>query len=326
MIVSTSALELSIDVGDLDRVIQLNAPPTIAAFLQRLGLCGRRAGTVRNCVFRAIDEENLLLPAGLLHAWGRGFVEPVPPSPSPRHIVAQPALCLQEKRVGEHLWTEWLSVLALTESAAPITSYLIEQGFVEREDGMLFIGPTAERKFGRRHFMGLMATFTAPPEFTVLHGRDEVGRTDPMLLVDHVTGPRCCYYSAGGRGELPGLTGSAGAASSSPRKAAERSPRIRDSPPASAFNQMTSFSLRSRANSPSAGCGAKARRPSLASPSSSRPPATSASWRWWPPRPGRESTTCTTTQQGRPLVEVTAIPEPSLLTSPRRGRSCAAAW
>ena len=221
VIVSTSALELSIDVGDLDRVIQLNAPPTVAAFLQRLGRSGRRAGTVRNCLFRAIDEENLLLPAGLLHAWGRGFVEPVAPSPSPRHIVAQPALCLQEKRVDEHLWTEWLSVLALTESAAPITSYLIEQGFVEREDGMLFIGPTAERKFGRRHFMGLMATFTAPPEFTVLHGRDEVGRTDPMLLVDHVTGPRCCYYSAGGRGELPGLTGSAGAASSSPRKAAD---------------------------------------------------------------------------------------------------------
>jgi ATP-dependent helicase Lhr and Lhr-like helicase len=192
VIVSTSALELGIDVGDLDRVIQLNAPTTVAAFLQRLGRSGRRAGTVRNCLFLALDEENLLLAAGLLHAWGRGFVEPVAPPPSPRHIVAQQllALCLQEKRVGEHLWTEWLPVPALAESAAPITRYLIEQGFVEREAGMLFIGPTAERKFGRKHFMGLMASFTAPPEFTVLHGRDEVGRTDPVLLVDQVTGPR----------------------------------------------------------------------------------------------------------------------------------------
>ena len=41
-----------------------------------------------------------------------------------------------------------------------------------------------------RHFMGLMAVFTAPPEFTVLHGRDEIGRTDPVLLVDRVDGPR----------------------------------------------------------------------------------------------------------------------------------------
>jgi ATP-dependent Lhr-like helicase len=30
-------LELGVDVGDLDRVIRLNAPRTVASFLQRLG-------------------------------------------------------------------------------------------------------------------------------------------------------------------------------------------------------------------------------------------------------------------------------------------------
>jgi ATP-dependent Lhr-like helicase len=55
---------------------------------------------------------------------------------------------------------------------------------------MLFIGPEAERRFGHRHFMELMAVFTAPPEFTVLHGRNEIGRTDPVLLVDRVEGAR----------------------------------------------------------------------------------------------------------------------------------------
>jgi ATP-dependent helicase Lhr and Lhr-like helicase len=192
VIVSTSALELGIDVGDLDRVIQVNSPVTVAAFLQRLGRSGRRAGTVRNCLFLAIEQEQLLLAAGLLLAWSRGFVEPVTPPPEPRHIVAQQllALCLQEGRVGERLWQEWLPVPSLVTSALPITAYLLEQGFVNREDGMLFIGPEAELKFGRRHFMGLMAVFTAPPEFTVLHGREEIGRTDPVLLIDHVDGPR----------------------------------------------------------------------------------------------------------------------------------------
>ena len=37
VIVSTSALELGVDVGDLDRVIQVNSPSTVAGFLQRLG-------------------------------------------------------------------------------------------------------------------------------------------------------------------------------------------------------------------------------------------------------------------------------------------------
>ncbi len=44
VIVSTSTLELGIDVGDLDRVIQVNAPGSVAAFLQRLGRTGRRPG------------------------------------------------------------------------------------------------------------------------------------------------------------------------------------------------------------------------------------------------------------------------------------------
>jgi ATP-dependent Lhr-like helicase len=192
VIVSTSALELGVDVGDLDRVIQVNSPLTVAAFLQRLGRSGRRSGTHRNCLFLALDEDELLLAAGLLLAWSRSYVEPVAPPPEPRHIVAQQllALCLQEKRIGEHLWQDWLPLPDLTVSAQPIASYLIEQGFVNREDGMLFIGPEAEHKFGRRHFMGLMAVFTAPPEFTVLHGRNEIGRVDPVLLIDWVEGPR----------------------------------------------------------------------------------------------------------------------------------------
>jgi len=36
VIVSTSTLELGIDVGDLDRVIQIDCPTTVASFLQRL--------------------------------------------------------------------------------------------------------------------------------------------------------------------------------------------------------------------------------------------------------------------------------------------------
>ena len=192
VIVSTSALELGIDVGDLDRVIQVNAPLTVAAFLQRLGRSGRRPGTRRNCLFLALREDDLLLAAGLLLAWSRGFVEPVAAPPSPRHITAQQllALCLQEGRVGERTWQEWLPLPALVADAPQITAYLVEQGYLDTDGGMLFIGPEAERRFGHRHFMNLMAVFTAPPEFTVLHGRDEIGRVDPSLLAARVDGPR----------------------------------------------------------------------------------------------------------------------------------------
>lgn len=72
---------LNRDCGDLDRAIRVNAPLTVAAFLQRLGRSGRRPGTQRNCLFLALREDDLLLAAGLLLAWSRGFVEPVAAPP-----------------------------------------------------------------------------------------------------------------------------------------------------------------------------------------------------------------------------------------------------
>ena len=67
VIVATSTLELGIDVGDLDRVIQVNCPATVASFLQRIGRTGRRPGSTRNCLFLALDERSLLWIAGLVH-------------------------------------------------------------------------------------------------------------------------------------------------------------------------------------------------------------------------------------------------------------------
>ncbi|MET7320697.1 DEAD/DEAH box helicase [Streptomyces sp. NPDC005549] len=193
VIVSTSTLELGIDVGDLDRVVQIDAPGTVASFLQRLGRTGRRSGSRRNCLFLATDDGGLLTAAALLLLWSRGWVEPVTAPPEPRHIAAQQmlALCLQEHRVGDRLWPEWWGGLGpFGPSAEPIVRHLIEEGFLDRDGNLLFIGPEAEKRFGYRHFMDLTAVFTAAPEFTVLSGRTEIGTTDPALLTEEVAGPR----------------------------------------------------------------------------------------------------------------------------------------
>lgn len=193
VIVSTSTLELGIDVGDLDRVIQIDSPRTVASFLQRLGRTGRRASSNRNCLLLAVDRPALLQSAGLLALWSRGWVEPITAPPEPRHIVAQQilAVALQEHRIGDQRWHEWWNGLEpFTTTSSVILKHLVDNGYLESDGGMLFIGPEAELKFGRRHFMGMTAVFTAPPEFTVLAGRTELGRIDPALLTEEVAGPR----------------------------------------------------------------------------------------------------------------------------------------
>ncbi|WP_328839574.1 DEAD/DEAH box helicase [Streptomyces europaeiscabiei] len=193
VIVSTSTLELGIDVGDLDRVIQIDSPASVASFLQRIGRTGRRSDTVRNCLFLTTRKDTLLQAAGLLLQWSRGWVESVVPPPEPRHLVAQQllAVTLQQHKLGDQLWDrQWNGLAPFDKSAAPILRFLTEEGYLDSDGGMLFIGPEAERRFGKRHFIELTASFTAPPQFTVLSGRTEIGRTDPSVLTEERPGPR----------------------------------------------------------------------------------------------------------------------------------------
>ena len=110
MIVATSSLELGLDVGDLDRVIQIDAPATVSSFLQRMGRTGRRADNPSNCLFLATSDEGLLRAAALVRLWKQGFVEPVDAPPKPFHILAQQlmALSLQERGIGRSEWFDWL--------------------------------------------------------------------------------------------------------------------------------------------------------------------------------------------------------------------------
>lgn len=193
VIVATSTLELGIDVGDLDRVVQIGAPRSVASFLQRLGRTGRRPGSVRNTLFLCRDDEELLRAAGLLLLHDEGYVEAVQPPPAPRHVVAQQILALALQRpltrsdvVGQ-LRGSWLPEQGELEA---LVDHLLARELLDEDQGTLFVGPAAEARYGRKHFLELLSVFTSDPVVLVLHGRSEVGTVDPLVLTRKVDGPR----------------------------------------------------------------------------------------------------------------------------------------
>ncbi|KAA0252885.1 MAG: DEAD/DEAH box helicase [Acidobacteria bacterium] len=189
VIVATSALELGIDIGDLDRLLQVDAPATVSSFLQRLGRTGRRPGTRRNCLFLATDDEAFLRAAALLRLWRGGWVEPVAPPASPFHILAQQllALALQTSGLPRHGWTEWIGGMpgfAAMDGAdaARIEEYLLEKGFLFDDGGVVSFGPEGEASFGGRRFLELLSVFSSDPLFSVRFGAKEIGKVDPATF------------------------------------------------------------------------------------------------------------------------------------------------
>lgn len=171
VIVATSTLELGIDVGDLDRVIQIDAPTKVASFLQRLGRTGRRAGTQRNCLFLATNPHSLVRAAAIEKLWREGWVEPVTPPPFPVHVMAQQTLC----RVIERGAIPMPELALFLQNYYGLLECLLDRGFLHQDGGLASIGPEAQSTWGRRNYMELLSVFDTPELYTVFAGNQELG-------------------------------------------------------------------------------------------------------------------------------------------------------
>jgi ATP-dependent Lhr-like helicase len=181
VIVATSTLELGIDVGDLDRVIQIDAPSTVASFLQRLGRTGRRLGSFRNCLFLATTRESLLRAAAIERLWREGWVEPIVPPDYPVHVTAQQILAtiLEHRAITAPKLVGGLRDLPHAEE---VLSHMRGIGFVLSDGPLLMIGTEAERLWGGRNYMELLSVFDTPELFQVRYGPADLGSVHELSL------------------------------------------------------------------------------------------------------------------------------------------------
>lgn len=201
-IVATSTMELGIDVGDLDRVIQVGTPPSVSSFLQRMGRSGRRTGTVRNFLFLSTNDSEFLLNLGIARLWQTGFVEHVESPALPAHLYAQQvmALALQENGIAIGDLHSWLGTTFETipeNDLAEIINHMIATEMLHSDGGVLGLGARAEREFGRRHFGDLVVSFSSPMLLSVMFGRAELGSVHPLALASPRNGEPAVILLAG---------------------------------------------------------------------------------------------------------------------------------
>ncbi len=88
-LVATSSLELGIDVGAVDLVVQIEAPPSIASAMQRVGRSGHRVGVSSKGVLFPKHRADLLSCAAAVPRMRAGLVESSRFPRSPLDVLAQ---------------------------------------------------------------------------------------------------------------------------------------------------------------------------------------------------------------------------------------------
>lgn len=190
VIIATSTLELGLDVGDLDRVIQIDAPTSVASFLQRMGRTGRRAGSRRNMLFIATRDDALLESLAIVQLFESGYVEPVAAPPMPIHVLVQQLFATLFQHEGELEERQFLDTLRRIPGFAEmidmhwrmLRDHLITTAYLHRNGMLLSLGMRAEQAFQGRGLADLCVSFDSPRALAVVHGNKLLGYVDPLSL------------------------------------------------------------------------------------------------------------------------------------------------
>ena len=152
-VVATSSLELGIDMGSVDLVIQVNAPLSTASGLQRVGRADHQVGRVSQARLFPLTREQILECTASMESMVQGDIEPTIMPSSPLDVLAQQTVAAAAMGpLKEQAW------LATVRRAAPF-AHLDQQVY--------------------RAVLGMLSGAYTSQDFTAFR---------PILVWDHQTG------------------------------------------------------------------------------------------------------------------------------------------
>jgi ATP-dependent Lhr-like helicase len=186
----TSTLELGIDIGTVDQVVQIDATHSIASLIQRVGRSGRKEGKSSNLYLYATNEWSLLQSIACWLLYKEGFIEPPQNSDKPYDILVHQALSITKGYSGIKL-TDLVG--QLNENSAfkqielfeieHILNYLIEIDFLEKLQHEVIIGVEGEKVVNSRDFYSV---FKTEENFKVVSSGNKIGEVpfSPQIIED----------------------------------------------------------------------------------------------------------------------------------------------
>lgn len=186
----TSTLELGIDIGTVDEVVQIDATHSIASLIQRVGRSGRKDGESSNLFLYATNEWSLLQSLACWLLYKEGFIEPPISTAKPYDILLHQALSITKghsgilltdlvKQLKENFTFNQIEVTDIEE----ILNHLIQIDFLEKLQHEVIIGVEGEKIVNSRDFYSV---FKTEENFKVVNAGNTIGEVpfSPQIIED----------------------------------------------------------------------------------------------------------------------------------------------
>lgn len=188
-IIATSTLELGIDIGDLDIVLQLDSPSTVSSFLQRLGRTGRRKDTISHYVFLPTKEEKFVLAIAILNLAIKKWVENLYVNRCAYDLMFHQIITMSLSEFGvdkDYVFNVLKTVYSFSKITRAEYDYLVtymeKEKFIQIDRNKIYIDTETEKQFGRQNFMTLYSVFETNKEFTIKFRNRTIGTLERWFV------------------------------------------------------------------------------------------------------------------------------------------------
>lgn len=220
---ATVTLELGIDLGRLERIVQTGCPLTVSGLVQRLGRTGRRGdaiGEMRfafrwdmslppNTFYKEINWDLVMCAAMILLYTREKWVEPMYLPKLPYSLLFHQTMSIlaasgsvQPKELARQVLSLAVFRYVSKEDYLLLLRHMLENNLLERGEDGLMIGEKGEATVNNYEFL---AVFTVPVEYTVRSSAGNGASAEIIGTVQNPFPPKSQFALAGQAWEVTEL-------------------------------------------------------------------------------------------------------------------------
>ncbi|MEO9851894.1 MAG: DEAD/DEAH box helicase [Reichenbachiella sp.] len=185
----TSTLELGIDIGTVDKIVQIDSTHSVASLVQRIGRSGRREGEKSIVNIYATNQWSFLQSLACWQLYKSGFLEPIKTAKVPYDILLHQMLSIVKQSSGckrnvlvQKLKNNFAFESIELESINEILDELLSSDHLELVQHEIILGLEGENIVNSRDFYSV---FKTEPNYNVHSSGKKIGDIpfSPQVIV-----------------------------------------------------------------------------------------------------------------------------------------------